>query len=348
MPVTTVLGQIERESLGITLPHEHIFIDLRNEFTPPSDPEKLRLSKEHITLENYGVLRRNPYAIKENLILDDLDLAVEEVKRFAGLGGKTIVECTCTGIAPSPDRLRELARLSGLNIIAGSGYYTHDTHPADMNEWTPEKIADDIIREITVGVGNTDIRAGVIGEIGLSDPIHPNEMKCLAGTAIAFRQVPTPIQIHTHPWGRNALPAVAALTDNNVDPGRVAICHIDVEFDLNYLRSLLETGVYVQFDNFGKEFYINKADRGYAGGNFATDLERVRVIKELLDWGYADRILVTNDICLKQMLHRYGGWGYDHILANIVPMMLDEGIPQQTIDGFLIDNPADWLCGSAA
>lgn len=57
MSVTTVLGQITREALGITLSHEHIFINLLNEFTTPSDPEKRRLSEEHISLENYGLLR---------------------------------------------------------------------------------------------------------------------------------------------------------------------------------------------------------------------------------------------------------------------------------------------------
>jgi phosphotriesterase-related protein len=346
MLITSVQGKIGRDSLGITLPHEHIFIDLSNEFTAPSDPGKRKLSEEQITLENYGVLRRNPYAIRDNLILDDLDLSIEEVGRFAQVGGKTIVDCTCAGLNPVPERLREVALRTGVNIVAGSGYYTYDTHPAGMDDWSAEKIADDIVRELTVGIDGTDVCAGVIGEIGLSDPAHPNEMKCLAGAAIAQAQTGVPVQVHTHPWGRTAGAAIDVLTRGKVDPTRVAICHIDVEFDLSYLRSLLETGVYIQFDNFGKEFYINKADRGYASGNFATDLERVRTIVQLLDWGYANRILVTNDICLKQMLHRYGGWGYDHILTNIVPMMQDEGIPQGTIDRFLVQNPADWLCGS--
>ena len=68
-------------------------------------------------------------------------------------------------------------------------------------------------------------------------------------------------------------------------------------------------------------------------------------LKKLIDKGYTKQILVTNDICLKSMLHKYGGWGYDHVLTNIVPMMEDEGISSSDIRKMLVENPADWLCG---
>ena len=125
----------------------------------------------------------------------------------------------------------------------------------------------------------------------------------------------------------------------DVNSAKIVICHSDVEPDLEYIRALLERGVFVEFDNFGKEFYIDPADRGFAGGAFVRDVDRVRMIKEILDWGYEKQLLVTNDICLKCMLHHYGGWGYDHILRNVVPMMEDEGIPREMIDRILSENP---------
>ena len=67
MSIMTVLGPVEADSIGITLPHEHIFIDIRNQFTEFSDPEKARLSREEVSAENVEALRRNPYAIKDNL-----------------------------------------------------------------------------------------------------------------------------------------------------------------------------------------------------------------------------------------------------------------------------------------
>jgi phosphotriesterase-related protein len=337
--VTTVTGVVSASELGVTLAHEHLFIDLRNQFTPFEDAEKQAISEQPVQMSNLGRLRRSPYAVRDNLVLDDLELAVAEAREFQKLGGRTVVDCTSIGIRREPLKLRELAQRTGLNIIAGCGYYTHDTHPPEMNDWSAEQIAEMMVRDLTEGMKGTDVKAGIIGEIGTSDPIHPNEKKNLIASALAYQSTPAAVFVHTYPWGKAGLEATDVLVEHGVDPAKIVICHIDVEFDVEYIKALLQKRVFVEFDNFGKEFYIDPADRGFAGGVFARDIERVRVIKALTDSGYERQILVTNDICLKSMLRHYGGWGYDHILRNIVPMMQDEGISQQAIDAFLIDNP---------
>jgi phosphotriesterase-related protein len=124
-----------------------------------------------------------------------------------------------------------------------------------------------------------------------------------------------------------------------VEAGKIVICHVDVELHTAYLRALLERGLFVEFDDFGKEFDTEAGDRSFAGGPFARDTERVRAVKEILDWGYGDQLLLTTDICLKSLLHAFGGNGYDHILGRVVPMMREEGIPQEAIDALLIANP---------
>jgi len=168
--IATVNGSVHADSLGIMLPHEHVFINLINQFKEPVDREKLALSREAISLSNFGFLRRNPYAIRDNVVLDDLDLAVEELSWFKKLGGQSLVDCTSIGIGRSPEKLRSAAKRSGLNIVAGCGYYTADTHPVDMEGRSMETIADEMERDLTAGIGNTGVRAGVIGEIGTSDP----------------------------------------------------------------------------------------------------------------------------------------------------------------------------------
>ncbi|MFA7157881.1 MAG: phosphotriesterase-related protein [Kiritimatiellia bacterium] len=345
--VMTVTGPVLAGELGIILPHEHVFINLVNQFHEPEGAEKKALSRAKISMANYGFLRRNPYAIRENLVMDDLDLAATELEHFARLGGRTVVDCTSIGIGRAPEKLRAAAERTGLKIVAGCGYYTQDTHPQDMGKRTIAEIAGEMVRDLTEGIGETGIRAGVIGEIGTSDPIHPDEMKNLRAAAEAHRQTGAPIQVHTYPWGKTGIEAADALMQRGVDPGRIVICHIDVVFDFDYLKALLKLGVYVEFDNFGKEFYIDREDRlGFSGGIFATDLERVRAIRQLIEWGYERHILITNDLCLKQMLRSYGGWGYGHILRHIVPMMEDVGIPRRNIDLLIKDNPAAWLCGA--
>ena len=101
----------------------------------------------------------------------------------------------------------------------------------------------------------------------------------------------------------------------------------------------------VEFDNFGKEYYVDKDARNSGYGLFISDVERIRLLKRLIEEGWRDQILLSCDVCLKTLLRSYGGWGYDHLLRNLVPVMLVEVISQEDIDAMLIDNSADFLCG---
>jgi len=339
MPVMTVTGLRDVGELGIILPHEHLFIDLRNQFVEFADMGKRRISHLPVGAETLGILRHNPYAVRDNLLLDDLETTVAEVLYFKNAGGATIVDCTVPGIKRDVRQLRELSLRTGVQVIAGCGYYTYDTHPAAMEEWSPEEIAAQMVRDLTEGIDGTGIRAGVIGEIGAGEPIHPNERKVLLAAALAFTQTGAPVYVHTYPWGRTGLEITDLLLRRGVDPARVVICHTDVEPDPDYILALLQQGVWIEFDNFGKEFDIDPADRAFAGGIFVTDRERIGVLQRLVTEGYAGQLLLTNDICLKQMLHAYGGSGYDHILRNVVPMMRDEGVPTEMIDRIIRENP---------
>lgn len=343
--VMTVTGPVPADQLGIVLPHEHLFIDLRNQFREPASEVQRRLALEPVCMRFLGLLRNNPYALLDNLVLDDVPTAVQEAEAFKEVGGRTIVDCTSIGIGRDAMKLREVALRTSLNIVAGSGHYTYDTHPAGMDDSSSEEIADAMLRDLLVGIDGTDIRAGIYGEIGTSSPIQSNECKCLRATALAFRRHPAEVQVHTFPWGRAGVEAAQLLINGGVDPARIVICHIDVAFELSYLLELLTLGVFVEFDNFGKEFYIRPADRGFAGGVFARDIERVRMIQELLQRGYERQILITTDVCLKSLLRTYGGFGYDHIPRNIIPMMCDQGIQSATIDRFTCENPSRALVG---
>ena len=339
MSVMTVLGPVCADALGVTLAHEHLFLDLRNQFSEFADPERRRISHGTLTLASAGLLRRNPYAIRDNLLLDDLDLAVQEVAPFQALGGRTLVDCTSVGIARDPLKLRALAQRTGLNIIAGCGYYTQDTHHTDIAQLSQAQLADRMVADLTEGIDGTGIKAGVIGELGTSAPIHPDEAKVLHAAALAFRQAPAAIQVHTYPWGQHGIEAARILLAGGVDPAKTVVCHADVALSRPYIRSLLALGVWVEFDNLGKEFANDENEGGFAGGTFAGDAERVRVLVELIEAGYARQLLITDDLCLKCMLHAYGGWGYDHVQRHIVPMLQRAGVSQETTDALLIDNP---------
>jgi len=343
--VQTVAGPVARGDLGIVLPHEHLFIDLRNQFTPFADPEKDRISREPVSMTNLGWLRRNPYAVRDNLALDDPDLVARELEPFRLLGGRTVVDCTSIGIGRDPIRLCEIAEASALNIVAGCGYYTRDTHPSELARRCAGEIAEQIVRDLTEGIDGTGIRAGVIGEIGLGWPVHADEWKVLDAAAVAHGETGAPVYVHLYPWCGAGADAADFLLKRGTRPTKVVICHSDAQPEPGYMERVLERGVFLEFDNFGKEFWIDPEERGFAGGVFMRDCERVDALRALVDKGFAGRLLIANDICLKSMLHAYGGWGYDHILRHIVPMMLHAGIAQADVDRIVLHNPPELLAG---
>lgn len=350
MAVNTVLGKVEKERLGIISPHEHIFCDIRWAFTPPADPIGEKIAYEPICMKNLGVLRRNVSIARDNLGLEDFDIACSELKEFRYAGGCTLVDATVHGLSRSPKMLRRAAIETGVNIIMGCGYYVAESHPKDMDEKTAEEITEELLQDLTAGVGETGIKAGVIGEIGVGARVHPNEAKVLKASAIAQKE--TGVGVHVHMSDRavdgNRFPPGSDVLDifekNGADVSKVCLDHMGVMMgiDIEYCEEMLKRGAYIAFDTFGHEFYkdnmlVNPCE---------TDLGRVRAIKRLCDEGFAERILISGDVCHKTLLHTYGGWGYDHIITNIIPMFRDEGFDEETIRLLTAENPANFLDSS--
>lgn len=335
----TVCGEKKIEDLDVILPHEHIFIDISNQFTEPVAPKEKKTAYQKVSLNNIGYLRRDPYLVKDNLILSEYHIAHDELMIFKECGGQSIIDVTPIGIGRDLSRLRQLMKETGVNIIAGCGFYTHDTHAADIEKKSVEDITEIIMNDLEIGMDHTGVRSGVIGEIGTSQAIHPNEKKVLQAAGRAQFQSKVPLFIHIYPWSKNGIEVLNILESEGANLSQVIICHSDVEMDPNYMVSVMERGAFIEFDNFGKEFWIPMNKRGFAGGNFATDRERVQIIHNLVDLGFQSHLLITNDICLKAMLHAYGGWGYDHILTNVVPMLIDVGVEEKIVWEIIKKNP---------
>ncbi|MBP1996605.1 phosphotriesterase family protein [Paenibacillus eucommiae] len=343
MSVMTVTGKVSSDSLGLVLPHEHAYIDLRNLVPAPHTISGKVTAQEKVSLSNMGKLLRNPYAVLDNAVIDDEKIAEFELMEFKKAGGKTFVDLTLRDIGRDPVLLARLSRLLDIHIVAGCGYYIHKSHPPDMDDKTIGAIAAEMLGEIKYGINGTSIKAGVIGEIGTSEIIYPNERKTLIAAASVQQETGLGLHVHTDLWATNGFEVVKILTENGAAAEKICINHIDVDIKMDYIKALLHQGVYVEFDNFGKEFYADKQHKSVLKGLFARDIERVRAIKELIDCGFLSRILVSNDVCLKTCLHSYGGWGYDHVITNIIPMMEDEGILPEQIQTLMCGNPAEFL-----
>ena len=345
MKINTVLGKIAREELGITTTHEHILLDL-TAFYEHKEVEGVEdASTQKVEMWNLGILSRDCYALKDNLLLTDFETQLKEISYFKKAGGNTVVDASLPGIGRDAKALKAIAEKTGLNIIMGTGFYVGATHPDALSKMTDEEVGEIMVKELTVGVDGTDIKAGYIGEIGISEIFDDKERKVLRASAIAQKKTGVAINVHINPWTTNGIEAMEILLNSGVSPEKICISHIDVENNYDYVKAMLDRGVYVEFDNFGKEYYINREVRNSGYGLFVHDTERVTFLKRLIDEGYLKQILLSCDVCLKNLLHTYGGWGYDHLLKNIVPMMEDEGITQEQIKTLLVENPADWLTG---
>ena len=106
------------------------------------------------------------------------------------------------------------------------------------------------------------------------------------------------------------------------------------------MKRVLDRGAYLEFDNFGKEF-----TSGSSYGRFPSDAERMEVLYELVAEGYAKQLLLACDVCLKNLLKLHGGPGYDHVLADMVPLIRAKygAGADALLKTLLVDNPANYL-----
>ncbi len=341
--IQTINGARSLDSCKRICPHEHLLLDMTHEAVEPKTEEEKELFYGEITMERLGVLRRNPYIVRDNLILDSVPDAIHEMAYLKKHKVDLLLDLTPMGLDRDVHKLKTISDNAGIDIVCGTGFFVHDALKEEWAALNSDQMAEIMIREIEEGIDGTDIRAGVIGEIGVSEKIYPVERESLLATAKAYRKTGLPVYLHTYPWSRAGLEATELLIENGVDPKSICVCHIDVTFDYEYLLDLLKLGVYIEFDNFSKEFYFDAQDGAFAGGPFATDVERVRTLKKLIADGYIKQLLVAVDLCLKASLHKYGGWGYDHIFENVVPMMRQEKFTADEITQIVDINPIRFL-----
>ncbi|NP_001038846.2 N-acetyltaurine hydrolase [Danio rerio] len=339
--VQTVLGQIEPDQLGRTMTHEHLTMSFECSHVPPA-PGDEGLSLAPIEMKHLHWLQQNPYSHHENLLLNqELEAVKEELLCYRKAGGGTIVENTTTGINRNLPALKQLAKETGVHVIAGAGYYVDVTHSEETRKMTVEKLTDVIVSEVLHGADGTDIRCGVIGEIGTSWPITESEKKVLQATAHAQTRLGCPVIIHPGRDNKAPVEVIRILQEAGGDISKTVMSHLDRSiYDHGELLEFARMGSYLEYDLFGTEVLNYQFNRNV---DMPSDSQRVQSLKFLIQEGYEDRILIAHDIHTKHRLTKYGGHGFSHILKNIVPKMLSRGITQNQVDKILIENPKRWL-----
>jgi phosphotriesterase-related protein len=300
----TVRGPVAADSIGVTLPHEHTRCVL------------------------WHVAGRWDYW---ELTGED-ELVLPELARFRDIGGSCLVDVTLPAIGRDPARLRRLSEGTGLHIVMGCGWYRDPYYqPADdIDRRSVDELADVLVREFESGAEGTDVRPGIIGEIGTDKPwLTAREERVHRAAARAAKR--TGLAVTTHSvMSAVGLRQLAVFEEEGLDPSRVVIGHADSFPDPAYLLEIVERGAFVEFDFLGMSFTPQERH---------GEPRLIRLLLELLERGHSDRILLSQDVCHNSQLSAYDGNGYTYLANTFLPRLRDAGVTDATIDEITVDNP---------
>jgi len=182
------------------------------------------------------------------------------------------------------------------------------------------------------------VRAGLIGEIGNTWPWTENEKKVVRAAVEAQRQTGAPLMIHPGRDQTAPMQIVELIRKQGGDLRRTVMCHIERTIaDERHLFDLAATGIWLEYDLFGLEnsYYPYNPDF-----DMPNDGGRMTQILKLIARGHQDQVLMSHDIAYKSSLTKYGGYGYHHLLVNVVPRLRRKGVDDAGMRRLLMENPA--------
>ena len=332
--VRTVTGDLPADLLGPVMLHEHLLFDL----APPGHDAS---GAAPITWATRWQTDYESNANPENARQTDPEVAAAELARFGADGGGVLVDQTVIGIGRDLAGLAAASRAAGVPVVAATGTYTEVYLDEGLRSAGVDALAARFVREIEAGVGETGVgetglRAGLIGEIGCSWPMAAVERRALQAAAIAQAETGAAISVHPgrHPDACGEI--LDVLEGAGADLTRTVLCHMDrTHPDGAGIEALLDRGAVVEWDFFG----IEQSHYWMGEVELPTDLQRLRLIRDFAAKGHGDRIAVSQDICTKTRLVRWGGHGYGHLLRNGPALMRRLGFAESLIAALLRDTP---------
>jgi phosphotriesterase-related protein len=303
MKIRTVLGDISPTELGVTTCHEHLLWVVPEPYTD-EDPD---------------------------LGFDSIPAAVAELRHFKAAGGGALVEMTTAEIGRCPTELRQISEAAAVHVISATGHHKEKFSASAVNGKSVDELAARIIHDITSGMAGTEIKAGVIKAGTSLNTATESERRVIDAVGLAHKVTSAPISTHTEA-GTFAIEQAKLLNDAGVPFERLLIGHLDRGLPRETYLTLGRMGVYLGFDQIGKNKYW-------------PDAERVALIKDLIAAGHVDQILLSGDTARKSAWHIHNPRtnGLAHLLLNFVPMLREAGVSEKHIYSMLNENPARFL-----
>ena len=300
----TVQGPVDPSTLGFILPHEHTQCTLW-----------------HVQ-DRWDYWELTP----------DEPVILQELAWFKEAGGTALADLTLPGIGRNPAWLLRISELSRLPVVMGGGWYRTAYYPPEalIDRRSVDSLAEELVHDATIGVGETGIRIGILGEVGTDKPwITPAEERVFRAVARCSRR--TGLAISTHAVLSDVGAAqLTILEEEGVDPGRVVIGHADSYPVLDHYLSLISRGASVEFDFLGMSFTpMEKHGEGKIIG----------LLLELLHRGHADRVLLSHDVCHNSQLRHFDGDGYTYLSNTFLPRLRERGVSEAEIEQLTVTNP---------
>lgn len=326
----TVLGDVTDAGDGIVLPHEHLSCDLRPLF-----------GREAVRDDVAGIER----AVRPLL---------EEAHRR---GVTLLVDPTPPGIGRDPVLLRRLSEQSFVGIVAATGLYKEPLLPRRAYDRTEEELAEWFAFELNTGIlpvagdallgesllteaalgraadalNETPIKAGVIKLAASDAGLQPVEAKALRAAAIAAKETGVAIVSHC-PSGAAFQQQLDVLEASGGNPDRFVQVHAHAERSFALHLRALQRGAWLEYDAIGG----------------ATDERFVDLIQRVLEAGFAERLLLSQDV-VAWRAGAAGGGNLDergapkrrlaYLVDTFLPKLRAAGVSDATIQQLTVENP---------
>lgn len=318
--IQTVTGAIDAEALGTTLMHEHLAVGWPGWEAEATADRAAR--REHAKR------------------------CVASMEELKGLGLRTLVDPCPIDLGRDVELMAEVAQATGVHIVCATGLYKEDegapvyfkfrTHWGDaLGEMT-----DVFVRELTEGVGETGIRAGVIKVATGVGKITPYEETVLRAAARAHKATGAPITTHTD-QGTMGPEQLEILTGEGVPAASIVIGHSCGQSDVHYHLQMLDRGAILGFDRFGLEL-------------LHPDRERLAVLIGLLGLGFERQLVLSHDTvwCWRGRAPKLPpdlmpDWKPSYVFETIVPRLREAGVSDEKIRTMLVANPRRYFAGAA-
>ena len=217
------LGPLRREQLGMILPHEHVFVDLRT----PDQP---------------GYAEADADAV--------VALMAPQIETIKALGITALVECSTGGVGRRADLDLAVSRATGFPIVVPTGNYREPWIPEWVREASEAELERWMLKELTEGIEDTGVKAAWIKLSAGADGITPLEATILRAAARAAAATGAIIGSHTI-RGRVVMDQLDIIEAEGGDPARFISIHTQAEPDFGLHQAVAVRGAFIEYDNIG-------------------------------------------------------------------------------------------------